>query len=158
MDWGMVVLMFLHIGGGAVWLGASMFANFALLPYIARQPAGRRRDAVSSLVLAPERLIIGAALLAALSGVVLGLGYRGFTTLESLSTPAGIVFLVAIGVAVLVFAVGGRMTSPAARRLVQDPDTPDEMDSLLAQLRTGFRIELAGIAAILALMILLPRL
>jgi uncharacterized membrane protein len=158
MNWGVVVLMFMHIGGGAVWLGASMFANLVVIPYIARQPVERRRDAVTSLVLAPERLIIGAAVTAGLSGIVLGVGHRHFVSLASLSTPGGIVFLVAIAIAVVVFVVGSRITSLAARRLGRGSPAQGDEQALLDRLEVGFRIELAGIVTILALMILLPRL
>jgi hypothetical protein len=61
-----------------------------------------------------------------------------------------------------VFAVGGRITSPAARRLRDDDAVwqsgAEGESALLERLRLGFRLELAGIAAILALMVVLPNL
>jgi uncharacterized membrane protein len=157
MDWGLVALVFLHIGGGAIWLGASAFANFVVIPYLTRQPPDRRQDVVTSLVLGPERLIIGAAVAAGVSGIALGLGYRGFGTSTSLTTPAGVVWLLSIAIAVVVFGVGGRVTSPAARAVRAGSPAADDGRALLSKLRTGFRIELAGIVAILGLMILLPQ-
>ena len=62
-------------------------------------------------------------------------------------------------IAVVVFATGGRVTSPAARALRDDDGESDAaVKNLLARIRLGFRIELAGITAILATMVLLPRL
>jgi uncharacterized membrane protein len=157
MDWGLFALLFLHIAGGAVWLGSSAFANFVVIPYLTRLQPDRRQDVVTSLVLGPERLIIGAAAAAGVSGIALGLGYRGFGTSTSLTTPAGVVWLLSIGIAVVVFGVGGRVTSPAARAVRAGSAAADGERALLLKLRTGFRIELAGIVAILALMILLPQ-
>ncbi|HJW21814.1 MAG TPA: hypothetical protein VJ506_05225 [Candidatus Limnocylindrales bacterium] len=160
MDWVAVGLRFLHVGGGAAWLGASLFANLVIVPFIAGQPADQRPALVERLVLAPEKVIIGGALTAGLSGLILGLAGRGFTSIGALATPAGVVWLAAIAIAIVVFGAGGRITSPAARRLQRPPVSDDDdrgSDQALGRLRTGFRIELAGIASILALMVVLPR-
>lgn len=160
MDLLAVVLRFLHVGGGTAWLGASLFANLVIVPFIAGQPADRRPALVERLVLAPEKVIIGGALTAAISGLILGVAGRGFTSIEALTTPAGLVWLAAILIAIAVFGTGGRITSPAARRLQRPPASDEDgrdSDQALGRLRTGFRIELAGIASILALMVVLPR-
>jgi hypothetical protein len=170
MDWTAIVLRFLHIGGGAAWLGASLFANLVVLPFIAGQPPDRRPQLVERLILAPETVIIGSALVSGVSGLILGIEGRGFASLDALATPAGVIWLAAIGVALIVFGAGGRITSPAARHLRQSQllegdlggsahavDESAELERAFGRLRLGFRVELAGIVAILALMVVLPR-
>lgn len=58
------ILLFIHLLGGASWLGASVLANVAVVPYIGGRPAAERRELAQRLILAPERLLIGSALLA----------------------------------------------------------------------------------------------
>ena len=151
MDPLLLVLVFAHIGGGAVWLGASAFANVVVLPYLTAMPQERRPELVRALVLGPERLVIGAAVTAGLSGLALGFAERGFGTTTSIGSAAGLVWLASIAIAVAVFATGGRVTSPAARALAAGSSG----DTVLQQLRAGFRAELGGILAILALMVVL---
>ena len=162
MDWSQSVVLFLHIAGGAIWLGASVFANAVLLPYISRQPLDRRRELIGSLVLGPERVIIAGALLAAVSGLALGVGYAGIRSPDALATTYGIVWLASVVVALSVFAVGGGLTSPAARALRDDATlwsgeagSTARVAALTTRMRTGFRLELAGIVIVLGLMVIL---
>ena len=162
MDPGRGALLFLHIAGGAAWLGASVFANLVLVPQLSRLPMDRRRELVGSLILGPERLIIGAALAAAVTGLALGLGYSDLRSVAALTTPYGLVWLASIFVVVGVFAIGGRVTSPAARALRDDaslwgpgPAEAARRDPLVDRLRLGFRLELSGILLVLGLMVVL---
>ncbi len=85
-------------------------------------------------------------------------------SIEVLGTPYGMTWLAAVAAAVAVFLVGGRMTSPAAHRLANNPDlwsptlaggaSPD-LRVTVYRLRIGFAIELGGIVTILALMAVL---
>jgi uncharacterized membrane protein len=155
----LVALQFAHIATGAAWFGASVFANVAVLPYIAHQPPARQRELVGHLILGPERILIAAALGAAVTGLVRGIAFGRIESAAALATPYGIVWLASIVIAVVVFATGGRVTSRAAR-MIRDNDAASdpEVAEMFARLRVGFRVELAGIAAILAAMVLLPRL
>jgi uncharacterized membrane protein len=81
------VVHFLHVASGAAWLGGSLFANLFLVPFALRQPIDRRRDLVQSLLLGPERLMIGAALLVILTGLARGILFGPVVTLEALSRP-----------------------------------------------------------------------
>jgi uncharacterized membrane protein len=162
VDWSQSVVQFLHIAGGAVWLGASVFANVVLLPYVLRQPVDRQRELIGSLILGPERWIIVGAMVAAVSGLALGVGYAGIRSVEALGTTYGMVWLASVIVAVGVFAVGGAVTSPAARALRDDPTlwsgeagSNTRVAVLTGRMRTGFRLELGGIVIVLGLMVIL---
>lgn len=163
MDLGLAFVQFIHVAAGAAWFGASIFANAAVLPYIGRQPPARQRELIGALILGPERILIAAALGAAVTGLIRGLVFGRIQSLDMLGTPYGIVWLGAIVIAVAVFATGGRLTSPAARA-IRDDDTIGGQSSdghaanLLRRVRLGFRLELAGITTILGLMIVLSRL
>jgi putative copper export protein len=162
MDPVRLAVEFLHIAGGAAWLGASLFANLVVIPAILARPLDDRRDLVRALVLGPERVIIAAALIAALTGLVRGIVFGRIDSPAALATPYGAVWLLSIALTVAVFAVGGRLTSPAARRLRDEDSIWQSAEggaaALLDRLRLGFRLELTGIATILALMVLLPNL
>lgn len=89
------------------------------------------------------------------------------SSVDGLASAYGLVWLASIIVAVLVFATGGLVTSPAARRLERDDDRwhdgPDGGPSAarsdaFRRPRFGFATELAVIAVILALMVVLGRL
>jgi hypothetical protein len=106
--------------------------------------------------------MIAAALTAAVTGLVRGIVFGRIDGTAALGTSYGLVWLASIGVTIAVFAVGGRITSPAARRL-RDDDGVWDGDSaarapLLARVRAVFRAELVGITTILVLMTLLTRL
>jgi uncharacterized membrane protein len=156
----------LHVAAGAAWFGGSLFVNFVVMPFIVRQPPARQRDLIGGLILGPERLMIATALGAAITGLSLGPVLGRIDSLAALASPYGLVWIGAILVALAVFAVGFRVTSPAARSLRNDDamwsDQDGSADSRRAQamvhLRLGFRMELAGIAMILVLMTLLARL
>lgn len=156
------ILLFLHLLGGATWLGASVFANVVLVPYIGRRPSGERPELVRLLVLGPERLVIGSALLAGITGVLLGISSGRIAVVSDLATPFGALWLASIVVAVVVFATGGLVTSRAAAQLV-GPATRDSGgaerggEAALGRLRAGFAVELVGIVSILALMVALGR-
>jgi uncharacterized membrane protein len=162
VDLGLVLVQFVHVAGGAAWFGGSLFANAVLVPYTLRQPTERQRALVRDVILGPERVMIAAALTAAVSGLVRGVAFGRINRLDQLGTPYGLVWLASIGVAVAVFAVGGRVTSPAARALRDEEPPwagpPADRGRLLARLRTGFRLELLGITIVLLLMTVLPRL
>jgi uncharacterized membrane protein len=163
VDVGIVLVQFLHIAGRAAWFGGSLFANAVVLPYIGRQAAERRRELVGGLILGPERVMIAAALTAAVTGLVRGVAFGRIQSIDSLGTPYGLFWLASVLVAILVFGIGGRITSPAARVLRDDDGTSAAGSTEIAEaaferVRRGFRFELAGITTILGLMVALTRL
>ena len=163
MDGLLFATQFLHIAGGAAWLGGSIFMNVIVLRFITGQPVRRQRALLTALVVGPERVMIGAALVAASTGLIRGIAFGPITSLGALGTPYGLLWMGAIVATLAVFTVGGTITSPTARRL-RDEDGlwTDEgtgeahRTAVIGHLRLGFRLELAGIALILALMALLP--
>ncbi len=157
------ILLFLHLLGGAIWLGASVFANLVVVPYIGRRPPGERPALVRSLILGPERLVIGSALLAGTTGLLLGASSGRIAGLGDLDTPFGTLWVASIVVALAVFATGGLVTSRAGADLAGGATTekggaPEPHgEAALKRLRAGFAVELAGIVSILGLMVALGR-
>ena len=160
---GRSILLFLHLLGGASWLGASIFANLVLVPYVGRRPPGERSDLVQRLILAPERLVIGSALVAGVTGLLLGVSSGRIRGVDDAATPYGMLWVGSIVVAIGVFATGGLVTSRAAVQLTTgraaDPGGEWEAvsEAALRRLRLGFGAELGGIITILALMVALGR-
>ncbi|MEO5986450.1 MAG: hypothetical protein ABIW50_01385 [Candidatus Limnocylindria bacterium] len=157
------ILLFLHLLGGAFWLGASMFANVAVVPYIGARPAAERGELVQRLILGPERLLIGAALLAGSTGLLLGVTSGRIGGFDDLSSPFGTLWIASIVTAIAVFATGGLVTSRAAVQLATRPHADDAPSSragaetAFRRLRLGFAVEVTGIVSILALMVALGR-
>jgi hypothetical protein len=159
MDVALVVIQFVHVATGAAWFGSSVFANLAVLPYIGGQTPARQRELVGRLIVGPERILIAAALGAAISGLIRGVAFGRIQSMDALISPYGAVWAASIAMAFVVFATGGRVTSPAARALRDNDRASDAVVvRLVGRIRVGFRIELAGITAILASMVLLPTL
>jgi hypothetical protein len=157
------ILLFLHLLGGAIWLGASVFANLVVVPYIGRRPLGERPALVRSLILVPERLVIGSALLAGTTGLLLGTSTGRIAGLGDLATPFGTLWVASIVVALAVFATGGLVTSRAAADLEGDATAGEggapepRGEAAFQRLRVGFAVELAGIVSILGLMVAMGR-
>jgi hypothetical protein len=157
------ILLFLHLLGGASWLGASVFANVAVLPYICARPAAERGELVQRLILGPERLLIGAALLAGSTGLLLGVTSGRIAGFDDLGSPFGMLWIASIVTAIAVFATGGLVTSRAAVQLATPSDRDEAPGSrpgdeaAFKRLRLGFAVELTGIVSILALMVALGR-
>ena len=163
MDVATEVVQFLHTVSAVAWLGGSMFANLVLVPFVVRQPAGEQRALVRSVLAGPERLIIGAALLTVVTGVLRGTAFGRLHSFDALATSYGIAWLLAIAVVVVVFAVGASVTSPPMRRLVSDDSVWTESSAsadreraaLMGRVQLGFRLEMTGLLAALALMVVL---
>ena len=158
------ILLFLHLLGGASWLGASVFANLVLVPYVGRRPPAERPEFVQRLILAPEKLFIGSALLAGITGLLLGVTSGQIRGPGDVSTPFGTLWVASIAVAIAVFATGGLLTSRAAAQVTgkaaaDGGSAPEDGGGVaFRRLRVGFAAELAGIVSILALMVALGRL
>lgn len=155
------ILLFLHLLGGASWLGASVFANVVLVPYVGRRPSAERPELVHRLILGPERLVIGSALLAGITGLLLGVSSGRIGDLDDLRTPFGALWVASIVVAIAVFATGGLVTSRGAAQLSGEATAEGDRgprpgdEAALSRLRVGFAVELAGIVSILGLMVAL---
>ena len=115
------ILLFLHLLGGASWLGASIFASVVLVPYVGRRPPAERPELVPRLIRAPERLVIGSALLAGATGLLLGVSSGRMRGIDDAGTLYGMLWVASIAVAVVVFARGGLVTSRAAAQLTAEP-------------------------------------
>lgn len=144
-----------------------MFANIILVPYIAARPVNEQRQLVGKLLIGPERLMVAGAVTASVFGLLLGIASGRIRSVDGLASAYGLVWLASILIAIAVFAAGGLVTSPAARRLERDDDLwHEDLDGAATltrsgafrRLRIGFATELAGITLILALMIVLGRL
>ncbi len=156
-----VGVQLLHLLGGSAWLGGSVLANGFLVPFTFRQPPERQRELVGALLLGPERLMIGAALTVAVTGVLRGTVFGRIDGLDALARPYGAIWLLAIAMTLTVFAIGGRLTGPALVRLANDDtlwagdEGSAQRHALTRRVRIGFGAELVGIIAILGSMVAL---
>ena len=134
-----------------------------LVPCVGQRPPAERPELVQRLIRAPERLVIGSALLAGTTGLALGVSSGRIRGVDDAFTPFGMLWVASIAVAVGVFATGGLVTSRAAAQLHDRARSgPGRRlgaggERRLAGSGLGFGVELAGIITILALMVALGR-
>ena len=161
MDPLLVLVQALHILPGVIWLGGAVFMNVVVLPALLALPVIEQRAMARRVIFGPERMMIGAALLAAGLGIVRGTMYGPIDSLDALTTPYGITWSAAVVITVMVFAVGGTLTSRTAHALLDDDrywssgprgDEAEARAALVTRLRTAFRLELIGILTVFALM------
>jgi putative copper export protein len=164
MDPVAALLRSIHLLGAIVWFGGALAMNVVVLPVVLDVADASRRDLASRVFFGFERLAIPAALAAAISGLVLGIAYGRITGPAALLTPYGATWLAAVVVTAAVLAVGGRISSPNARRLFTDHDLwrrgsdggqATGLGSAVDRLRRSLRLELAGLATVFVLMELL---
>ena len=161
MDPVLVLVQAFHILAGIVWLGGAVFMNVVILPALLGLPVPEQRLMARRVIFGPERMMIGAALVAAALGIVRGVAYGPIRSIESLATPYGIVWGFAIATTLSVFFVGARMTGPTAHALLDDDQmwaspSPERVSAArqerFRRLRGSFRLELIGILLVFGLM------
>ncbi len=107
--------------------------------------------------------MIGAALLVVVTGLARGIVFGPIVSLEALSRPYGVAWMLSIIIVAFVFVTGGRVTGPAIHRLTQEDDLWNSQSAtatrrrqaLSRRLVIGFRVELGGILVVLGLMVML---
>jgi uncharacterized membrane protein len=161
MDPVLVLVQAFHVLAGVVWLGGAVFMNTVVLPAIVALPDAEQRAMARRVIFGPERMMIAAALLAAMLGILRGTVYGPVRSVDALATPYGIVWGLAIAITLSVFLVGARMTGPAAHRLLDDDrlwtsPASREVSGARADgfrlVRRSFRLELIGILLVFGLM------
>jgi hypothetical protein len=103
---------------------------------------------VQRLIRAPERLVIGSALLAGVTGLLLGVSSGRIRGVDDAGALFGMIWVASIAAAIAVFATGGLVTSRAAAQLIAEPTADADVaserggDPAFRRLTVGFGVEL----------------
>ena len=147
-----LVVHWLHVFAGAVWLGGQVFGSAVLWPALLVSPPAQARAFFDRLGPLAGRVMGPAGLLTLVLGVLRGTWLGMIRSAGALATPYGVTFLVALVLTLFLFVYGERVRAQVPDR-IWDGDV----------LRPGARrfvavtggVTLGVLLAILACMVLL---
>ncbi len=139
--WGLIVIQWLHVFLGIFWFGSTLYLDFVVIPAVMTLPLEQQRSVSKPLTMFSERVIIPAAILVILLGLVRGTIFGPVRSLDFLfGTAYGITFLMALLAALATFAWGQLVLTRAARRLDTFP--------LAEVMQTDGKVALAFVAQV----------
>jgi len=116
--WGLIVIQWLHVFLGIFWFGSTLYLDFVVIPAVMTLPLEQQRIVSKPLTMFSERVIIPAAILVILLGLLRGTIFGPVKSLDFLfGTAYGITFLITLLAALATFAWGQLVLTRAARRL-----------------------------------------
>jgi hypothetical protein len=122
MDWTVFIVQWLHVGLGVLWFGAVLYNATILVPALGRLPLAAQRAIGREIGAQGFRVIRPVSAAVIVLGVIRGTVFGPIKSLESLGTPYGITWLVALAFAVGAAVWAERMIRPALDRMNAIPD------------------------------------
>ncbi len=122
--WGLIVIQWLHVFLGIFWFGSTLYLDFVVIPAVMTLPLEQQRSVSKPLTMFSDRVLIPAAILVILLGLVRGTIFGQVRSLDFLfGTAYGITFLIAFLAAVATLSWGHFVVGRAARYLEAFPLT-----------------------------------
>jgi len=149
MVWVLSILLFVHILGAIFWFGSGLTLQIVFIPALGTMSYEAQHPWLQALSGNYSRIIGPVGGLTILFGILRG-AFAG--VFGSLNTPYGITFVVSFVLAIPVIIVGARFIGPTAQKLAA-AGSRDEVLALAKQITRYGRIESAGMAVMLALMV-----
>ena len=115
MDWGVVVVQWLHVLGAVFWFGGVLFANVVVFPVVLRLAPDRQAEIMQRLLPRMLRIVEPVGVVTILLGILRGTVFGRIKSLDALATPYGLLWLFALATAVLLVAIGIALTRAAER-------------------------------------------
>ena len=116
--WGLIAIQWLHFLLGIFWIGGTLYIDFVVIPAVTTLPLDQQRTVSKPLTLFSDRLLVPAAILVIVLGLVRGIVFGPVTSLNFVfGTAYGITFLFAFLAAVATFLWGHFAVGRAARHL-----------------------------------------
>ena len=157
MDWGQIVVQWVHVLGGIFWFGGALFSNFVLIPAAQRLPLDAQRRLGLTLFERGDRVVVPIALATIVLGLVRGTVFGPLKSLDALGTTYGITFLVGLVAAVTTFGLG--ITLGRRGRAIYSDDSlwarPGAAGDALKSVLPLALLELAGFFVVFTTMILM---
>jgi uncharacterized membrane protein len=160
VDWLQVGVQWLHVLAGITWFGAVIYADFILIPALMTLAPDVQRAAGGAIGARAVKVIPGTAI----AVIVLGTVWGRIHSLDALTTTYGILWLLALVLAVVTFAWAKVVIEPGIARInLIDPATatvPDgsvspEMAAAVNSVKQATLIELGLFVVIFTCMILM---
>ncbi len=116
--WSLILIQWLHVFSGICWFGSILYLDFVVIPAVMTLPLEEQRTVSKALAIFANRVLIPAALLTIILGLVRGTIFGPVRSWNFLiGTAYGITFLIASLAAVATFLWGHFAIGRAARRL-----------------------------------------
>ena len=116
--WGLIVIQWLHVLLGIFWFGSTLYVDFVVIPALMTLPLEQQRSVSKPLTMFSDRVLIPAAILVIVLGLVRGIVFGPVQSLDFLfGTAYGIAFLAALAT----FLWGHFAVGRAARHLETFP-------------------------------------
>jgi uncharacterized membrane protein len=120
--WSLILMQWLHVFSGICWFGSILYLDFVVIPAVMTLPLEQQRTVSKALTIFANRVLIPAALLTIILGLVRGTIFGPVRSWSFLTgTAYGLTFLVASLAAVATFSWGHFAISRAVRRLEAFP-------------------------------------
>ncbi len=120
--WSLIIIQWLHILLGVFWFGSTLYLDFVVIPAVMTLPLEQQRSVSKPLTLFSDRVLIPAAILVIVLGLVRGIVFGPVQSLDILfGTAYGITFLIAFLATVATFLWGHFAVGRAARHLEAFP-------------------------------------
>jgi len=147
--WLLSALLYIHILGAIFWFGSSLTIHLIFTPNLLKLPFEAQHGWMLALRDNYSKIIGPVGGLTILFGILRGASAGVF---GSLNTPSGITFVVAFVLAIPVIIVGARLVGPTAAKMAA-AGSGDEMVALARRMAGYGRLEMGGMAVMLALMV-----
>lgn len=164
MDPVIIMVQWLHVLLGIFWFGAVLYADFILIPALNTLPIPTQKAVGAAIGARGNRIIPAVAFAVLILGIIRGTVFGQVRSLEDLTEPYGITWLVALVLTIVTIIFGLRLLGPALERLGAMPVTEAlnsdgspsaTLTTLVARVkRLGF-LELGLFLAIFTCMILM---
>ena len=159
MLWLVIVVQWLHVLLGILWFGSTMYLDFVVIPAVLGLPAEQQPAISKRISQQAVRIIMPAATLVILIGLIRGIVFGPVRSLEFLfGTAYGITFLIGFLAALATYLWGLFVLTREARKLeILPTDEKSKMayNATLARVKIMGQLELLGFFVIFTCMILM---
>ena len=164
MDWAQFIVQWLHVLLGIIWFGTVLFNALILIPAMGPMPLGRQREIGRAIGEQAFKVIRPVAVTVIATGILRGTVFGPIKSLDALTTPYGMTWLVALAFAIGAFVWAERIIGPALERMNSLPEAeaigPDgqptsRLGGLIADVKKKAVLELGFFFVIFTCMILM---
>ena len=161
MNWGQLIVQWLHVVLGMLWLGGALYTNFILIPALSRLPLPTQREVGMQVGAVAAKVFTYVPLAIVALGIVRGTVYGPLhSAADVLGTTYGLTWLTALTVTVATWMWGKFMIEGAIVRMNRTELNPDGTMSVegfaaLNRVKLVGALELVGFAVIFSCMILM---
>ena len=164
MDPVIIVVQWLHVLLGIFWFGSVLYADFILIPALNTLSIPTQRSIGAAIGARANRIMPAVAFAVLILGVIRGTVFGQVKSLDDLTEPYGITWLVALVLTIATIVFGLRLLGPALERLGAMPESEAlnadgspsaALTTLIARVKRLSLLELGLFLAIFTCMILM---